>query len=73
MVSPSPKGPQFKKYLLPVFSVQITFPPSGMWGCEGEDEEQIQLKSIYSTSANFYIFKLLDNYFCKEYIRWIVN
>lgn len=43
--SDSPQGTtfQFSKYILPVFSVQIIFPPSGMWECEGEDEEQTHL------------------------------
>lgn len=45
LVLPSPQGTsfQFSKYILSVFSVQIIFPPSGMWECEGEDEEQTHL------------------------------
>ena len=66
LILSSLKGPQFKSVnIYCLVSVQNTFLPSGIWGCEGEDEEQAKLKGIYSAfSANFYSFELLDNYFC---------
>ena len=50
LILPSLQGTlvQFSKYLLPVFFIQITFASWGMWGCEGEDEDLTQLKSLYS-------------------------
>lgn len=62
-----PRDLRSVQLILPVFSIPTTFPPSGMWGCEGEDGERTKLKSIYSVfSANLYIFELFNNYFMKS-------
>lgn len=62
LVSPSPQGTSIQ-YLLPVFSIQVSFPPLGMSGCEGEDEGRTELKSIYSAFyAEFYTFELFGNF-----------